>query len=523
MKLGINLARPTYHETNQFADIALCGSRVVAPKVGAKGTIGPDGWPVGADNYQQNLFLGYAATDYVFIVLTGAVLSVDVNQGADADGHPGGHIKVVPHADSTRPGIASAMFTARGAGYISVTATDPGKTSWAVVQAADLERWKLDPYCFSSSWLPRYKGFAAARFMDWLLTNTNMANGYVDPDPTRPGAFTNGVPLSIPVKFGKQTGISPWLNIPVKSDDAAIGSFGQRIQELVTAGLKPIIEIGNEVWNNSSNFPAHKYAVEQEAALIAAGKLPADASPNGAKWYGYRATQASKILQSMGWKVGRDFDMTIGCFPNGLDQAPRVLAGFAAAGGTDPDFSLWMTTFYTHGDLVGDFNKTVAIAKPRDFNAAFDTILHGKVSSVDWLAGKFAQHAAIAKAHNWKPVAYEGNMAFVAIPFFADSALVAKNAGITKADMVAFFGALAAHPRSGEVMTAVLKAMDAAGFDLACAYNDQGKGGEDGFWGLYGTPAWDAMMDYIAAQPVAPMSIDDRFAAIEKRLTAGGL
>jgi hypothetical protein len=301
-------------------------------------------------------------------------------------------------------------------------------------------------------------------------------------------------------------------------------------------GLKPIVEVGNEVWNGA--FKAHGYAVAQEKALWgdaeqakyqttltawkAAGsvgsepKKPADSDGN--RWYGYRSAQVSKILQSMGWKVGIDFDMAIGCFPNGPSAAPLVLAGIAAAGGTDRDFSGWMTTFYTHGDVTADFNKTVAMVKAGDAGVAtaFDTILHGKISSVDWLgATNLAQHAAFAKAHGWKLLAYEGNMSFRALPFFADSALVRENAGITKADVVAFFGKLSAHPRSGEVMTAVLKVLQANGVDIACAYADQGKGGEDGFWGLYGTPAWDALVAWIAANHAEiPQSLHDEIAAI---------
>jgi hypothetical protein len=532
MDLAINLAAPNNYTQSQFADIVLCGSRVAAPKVGAKGGIGPNGWPVGADNYQQNVFLGDTPTDYVFIVLKGAVSGIDINQGANN----GGHIRITPHAD-TGLGVASATFTAKGAGYFVATVTDPGETRWAIVQAADLERWKADPYCFSSSWSARFAGFRGVRFMDWLMTNSNLGQGYVDPDPTRPGAFVAGLPLSIAAKFAKQTGIQPWFNIPVASTDAEIRSYAQRIDACRAAGLMPTIEVGNEVWNGA--FAAHKYAVDHERALWgdaeqaqyqaalaawkAAGsvggapKKPADSDGN--RWYGYRATQASKILQSLGWKVGHDFHMAIGCFPNGWDRAPLVWAGVAAAGGADADFSRWIITFYTHGAVGGDFAKTVALVKAQDVDGAFNEVLHGKVSSVDWLAStNLPQHVAIAKAHGLELVAYEGNMSFYAIPFFADSALIAANAGITKADVVAFYGKLSTHPRSAEVMTAVLTAMEAAGVTIAYAYADQGLGGENGFWGLHGTPAWDAMTAWIDAHP-SPVAVKaDPIAAILAQL-----
>jgi hypothetical protein len=512
MDLAINLAAPNYYTQPQFADIVLCGSRVAAPKVGAKGGIGPNGWPVGADNYQQNVFLGDVPTDYVFIVLKGAVSGIDINQGANN----GGHIRIAPHAD-TGLGVASATFTAKGAGYFVAAVTDPGETRWAIVQAADLERWKADPYCFSSTWSARFTGFRGVRFMDWLMTNSNLGQGYVDPDPTRPGAFVAGIPLSVAAKFAKQTGIQPWFNIPVASTDAEIRSYALRIDACRTAGLMPTIELGNEVWNGA--FAAHKYAVDQETALITAGKLPPVKAPDGNRWYGYRATQASKILQSLGWRVGHDFHMAIGCFPNGWDRAPLVWAGVAAAGGVDADFSRWIITFYTHGAVGGDFNKTVALVKAQDVDGAFNEVLHGKVSSVDWLAStNLPQHVAIAKAHGLEAGRLRRQYEFLRHPVLRGFGADAENAGIAKADVVAFFGKLSTHPRSGEVMTAVLKVLQANGVDIACAYADQGKGGEDGFWGLYGTPAWDAMVAWIAANP-SPVAVKaDPIAAILAQL-----
>jgi len=541
MDLGINFARPTYYSQSQFADIVLCGSMVVAPKVGATGAIGPGGWPVGADHYQQNVFLGDVPTEYVFIVLKGAVSFVDVNQGANN----GGHIGFSPKA-GTGLGVASAPFTAKGAGYFSATVTDPGETRWAIVAKADLEQWKLDPYCFSSTWLPRSKGFRVARMMDWLMTNSNMGNGYVDPDPTRPGAFVQGVPLDIIVKFAKLTGIRPWVNIPVKSDDAAVLSFAKRIAPLIEAGVPPYVEFGNEVWN--AQFTAHTYAIAQENALwgngeqsayqqalalwnsAPAGNRPSQppakpAASDGHRWYGYRVTQVSKLLQSLGWKVGRDFEMAIGCFPNGWDRAALVWNGVAKAGGADADFSLWIITFYIHGVMgagaaKADFDRNVAIIKAQDFDTAFNEVQHGKVSSVDWLAStNLPAHAAIAKAHGLKLVAYEGQMSFYTIPYFADSALIKANAGITKADYIAFFDKLTTDPRAGDVMTAVLKVMEAAGMTLACPYADQGERGENGFWKLYGTPAWDAMLAWIGSHPAAATNTDT-LAAISADLAA---
>jgi hypothetical protein len=521
MKIGINLAPPADYNPAQFANRILTGNPRLRVSAGAA-TIGPDGWPVGPGivsfNVNLDTLIG-GPQDYTLIMLEGTATSLDVNQGADNGGHTGGKW-------NGQTATFKANGRVNGSVPCAITLTSPGRSSWALCLTSELDAWKADPSAFSPNWISRRKGFGAARFMDWLMTNSNLANGYTDPDPTRPGAFVmNGVPISVMIAFAKQTGAQPWFNIPTRSDDAAVISFIKRLEPARAAGLKPFIEFSNEVWNLT--FDARKYAAMQEGATIAAGKLPAGLN-EGARWYGYRATQISKLFQSAGWSVGKDFDMAVGCFPNGWDRAPAILAGIAAAGGGDADFTSWIITFYTHGFLGGGTNadvlKTAALIKAKNYDAAFDEVLHGAVSSVDWLANiNLPQHVAIAKAHNWKLVAYEGNMSFYAIPNYADSLLLKINAGITKADALDFFSNLVNHPRAGAVMTAALNAMEKAGVTLACPYADQGLGGENGFWGLYGTPAWGALMAWNAAKATATLTLDDRVTDIERRLKAAGI
>jgi hypothetical protein len=491
--------------------------------VAGAAAIGADGWPVGPGivSFNANIdTLDPTAKSYTLVMIEGTATALDVNQGAGNGGHVGGQWSGQV-ATFTAKGIVGGSLP------IAITLTSAGRSRWALVRTDELDAWKANPKAQSPSWMERFKPpsrFKTARFMDWLMTNSNMGPGYVDTDPSRPGAFVRGVPLDVMVAFAKQTGIQPWFCIPAASTDDEIRSFAKRIDECRTAGLKPIIEFGNELWN--AQFAAHGYAIAQEKALwgdaeqaayqqalavwnatpLASRPKSAPAKPalsEGHRWYGYRATQVSKILQSLGWRVGVDFEMAIGCFPNGWDRAPLVWGGVAKAGGGDADFSMWIITFYLHGALGGDFNKTVAIVKAQDFDGAINETLHGTVSSVDWFASVYLPaHVAIAKAHNLKLAAYEGNwLSFYTIPFFADSALLKAKAGITQADVVGFFAKLAVHPRGGEVMTAVLTAMEKAGVVLACANYDQGLGGENGFWGLYGTPAWGAMVAWMVAHP----------------------
>ena len=529
MKISLNAASPNPYTLSQMADRVLCGSAISLPKPPyvPKGAIGPNGWPVGADSYSQNVFLGDTPTDYVFIVLKGGVSSVDLNQGINN----GGHVKIVPVKD-TGLGVASAPFRAMGADYFIANTTDPGETRWAIVAVADLERWKADPYAWSGAYVERVKLFAVLRAMDFMQTNQNQTAFYPDGDMSRAAPLAGPMPLSQMVKLSLETKVGLWLPFPVRASDDTARKIITACEPLRQARIPVYLENGNEIWNSGNELfkKNHDYAVAQDQALwwkaatdkytaaltaytaTKTGTAPTKPPPaDGNRWYGYRATQLSKLAQSMGWVSRRDFHMVIGCFTNAPEQSVAVWEGVALAGGTDADFSKWSISSYIHGDVGANFDKTIAMIKAGDagVEAAIEEILHGASSTPDWAARVILpKHKAIANAHGLGLVVYEGQMSFYTIPTFADSALV--GTGLVKQQIVDFFAKIMRHPRAKEIFTVMFQVCADAGVELFCIFNDQTKWGEQGLWGMVGTPGWDAVLAWIAAHPdVAAVQKDD--------------
>jgi hypothetical protein len=482
MRIGVNLAPPNYYApASLFVDRVLIGTAVQVPW--GTGKVNAAGWPSCAGAYNFATYLDVKPRDYVAIITQGTASIVSVQAG-------GQNIRV-PIVNGR------ATFNTSGAVVIGFTVTANDETRWAIVPADEEDRWKADPIAFSPTYLARYKGFRCARMMDWMRTNDNTGSDYAEPDLARPGALAGRLSLSLIVKFLVETGLEGWINIPVLATDDTVRYIMQGVKPLKAAGIKVHVEFSNEVWNLT--FKAHNLAIQQEA-LVPALKA---ASPDGSRWYGYRAAQISKVIQQSGWTLRRDFEMAIGCFPANPAGAANVWSGVSIAGGSDADFSEWATSSYVNGGVSTDIVKTIALTKANDVNGAFDLIFHGRYG-IDWLAAnQHPKHKAIADAHKLALVVYEGNTSFYAIPGFDDSVPAMKAAGVTKAQIIAFYTKIVTDPRYEDVTRANLSICEAAGVKLFCAYNDQGRWGENGLFGLYGSPGWDALTKWIAADAPA--------------------
>lgn len=494
MHVGYNLSPGADYQAPPYANRMLTGNTRMVLANNQPAIVGADGWPLGPGVVSFNCNLDSLDPNpkpYSLIMLQGSANSLDVNPGG---GHVGGKFNgnIATFTSKGNPG-GSARF--------GISLTSPGKSEWVIVRDDELDAYRADPEAFSPSYMANRKWIKHIRFMDWLATNNNRSDDYVDPDPTRPGAFVGKAALRHVVKYSLIANIQPWIPVPLGISDNNLRLFATQLSPLIVAGRRPKIEVGNEVWNEFFQW-THAYAVAQENTLIAAGKLPPDSKPTGMKWYGYRCTQISHILQSMGWRIGRDFDMVIGCFTNNPAQEALVWAGVAAAGGVDADFTRWSISSYIHGDFMADFAKTIAMAKAGDagVTAAIETIKNGPVSSPTWAAAKILPfQAATAAKHNLVLDVYEGGTSFRFLPTFAASEFSRLNAGITQADLMAFVAKVQTDPRMFDVTTLNMSTCANAGADVFYQYDDQTKWGVSGYWGSYGTPVWDAGMAWEAA------------------------
>ena len=502
MKLGINLDMPRYYTTQQWCDRRPTASAL--RKMYGTGTIGLNGWPVGPCQVTANYYLDPGENDYVLVITKGTASKIIISQ-QDASGNPVNRTVQVTGAET--PFKATGKENASWA--ISVVTTDPGETRWALVRADELEMWKADPLAFSPSWISRYKGFSDVRFMDWMKTNDNKTPDYPERDPLENfQAFAGGVPISLIVKFAKQTGIAPWICIPTQASDDTVRSIMKRLESL--KGVMTVtVEYANEVWN--TDFMAHTYAVSQDKVLLTtnASSLTTGTTPtaDGYRWYGYRATQISKIIQDAGWKLGQDFKMALGCQPAQPSKAVSVWDGVKMAGGSGAThFSRWIITGYIWGTLTSDDAVTLPLVRANDLAAGYANLMTVGGMSVAGMPANYAKHKQIATDNGGLEVCwYEGNAHLHTIPHYATTNLVARGVtDLTQDDVQRYFANLHRGAGMADVMAANLKAAEDAGISVACLFNDQGKFGTAGCFGLYGTPGWDAVVKYIADHAIKP-------------------
>lgn len=489
MNVGMNLANVRPYTPSPFADRMLSSSGGIIKS----GTItaGATGWPTGPGVIQINAYLDPdAIKSYTVVVTKGQLTNVMISQMAGIGLGKNINAKVVN-------GIAH--FEAQGrvgeSSMLVFTTAGTEETRWALVRTDELDTWRADPLSYSPEWAGRLKGFACLRFMDWMNTNGSKLAYYPESEPYVRGSLNNQVPISLMLKLSRQIGAQPWIPLPVQITDDGVVDMLRRIDK----SDKPNFELGNELWNLT--WLANKYAKAQEQALIDKGILQAEKNskgviiaPSGQRWYAYRSEQISKLIQSQGWKLGVDFDFSIGCQPVQPELSAKIFSTAPAKG----NFTRWMVTNYIHGDLSGDFNKTVAMVKNGDFDAAFSAIESSGTYSLKYLADNLAKHKKIADDNGLELVCYEGNMNIAPVPKFSNTALTNANAVVTQGQVYDFYTKLMMDPRMGDIMAKNLDVCDKAGVSLCCLYNDQQKWSDNGLWGIYGTPAWDAMKTYIA-------------------------
>jgi hypothetical protein len=299
VKFSINGEKPTYSRPSRFVD-----KRLSAPDLSVTGgcSLNANGWPVGAGKASTVYYLDPNPTDLMVIVTKGAASQVTITQPTGAIGGPKNITSKFDASGVAR--INAAGLDGHGIS-MAVYVTDPGETRWALIEAADYDRWKADPLAFAPWWIAKLNGFSSFRAMDWMKTNDDRTPDYPEGDPVnRFSAFSTGMPISLIVKLAKEQGLAPWIEIGAYDNDDTVRSIFTRLEALRAAHIRVSVDYSNEVWN--TGFAACTYAKAQEAALF---PTEDPKTMTGQRWYGYRSTQISRVIQAMGWRPGVDFAM----------------------------------------------------------------------------------------------------------------------------------------------------------------------------------------------------------------------
>ncbi|HSZ58607.1 MAG TPA: hypothetical protein VK797_23265 [Tepidisphaeraceae bacterium] len=129
---------------------------------------------------------------------------------------------------------------------------------------------------FSSAFVQWLKPFGVYRSIDWA--GVNIAKGSLsDPTQTPPAnvmapllwanrrqlsawdqttqpkdqSQARGIAWELFLALSAQTGVAPWITVPYMADDNYVCQLAAMVKATLPASIVPIIELSNEVWNNS--------------------------------------------------------------------------------------------------------------------------------------------------------------------------------------------------------------------------------------------------------------------------------
>jgi len=521
MEVAINLASLGAGLASPFVDITRTGSSPRAMYSNQGATLGPNGWPTTPAEYAANYCFSPGTHNYTIIITKGSASNVRIMN---------------PPA---RPPIVNGRATFDMTGIdetsipINVITTAAGETRWAIVRTDWLALWEKNPLAFDPDWFASVAQWFRLRLMDWMGTNDNKTDDYWSGslDAATFAGKGKGMPIEVIAQLANDTGKQLHLSFPVGISDANAVKLVTNLDKLLGPTAKPILwENGNEVWN--AGFAAHNYAITQDKvtwwvaatasynealaaynAALASGSSALMAKPvkppepDGYRWYGARSVQLSKLLQGMGKKVGVDFDFGIGCQPAQPGKGVVVFEGVENAGGSGADFTDWLITGYINGTLTGADDVLMPLIDADDLAGAAENIRHGenfvragktapdKGQSLDTVKSATVRHVAFAASKGIKRTSwYEGNLHMRALPHYA----------LVKDKVVAFFKKLCGSPFAGQLMKENLQIAEEAGVYCATLFNDRTPWNEWGCFRLYGTPAWDTAVQYIADHAVKP-------------------
>jgi len=161
-------------------------------------------------------------------------------------------------------------------------------------------------------WHPKFledmRHFRALRFMDFASTNNSEVSAWVRrPLPT--DAFWNsprGAPFELMFDLAAKTRADPWINVPMRADDAYLRHFGELVATHLPPGATLYVEHGNEPWNLA--FKNSRWVRAQADALWGDDRSPYERQLN---WYAMRAVQACRLVKQGAGQRASDIVCTV--------------------------------------------------------------------------------------------------------------------------------------------------------------------------------------------------------------------
>jgi len=458
-QMGINLAGPSdWNSELPFVDVFRMSRKWISQAEGQRWGAGPEleldehGWitrlPEGEGFYASSLLLTMPVEWYPqgqYTVLyegTGEMTFVR----AKVISREHGRIVIEP--------------VPRGQGFIlEIRETDPDDyiRNIRVIMPGFENIYENNPW--TPSFLGRWRGFSAVRFMDFMHTNNSEVRDWSDRPQLDDATFSKqGIPVELMVDFANRVQIDPWFCMPHQATDEYVHSFAEYVAEHLDPNQKAYIEWSNEVWNGQ--FAQSRYARERGVALGLADNKPWQAS------WRYTAQRSVEIF--------RIWEDAFG----GTERLVRVLSSQAVNYRVSEEILGWNNAA-SHADALAIAPYASMVI---DKTEAEKWVKLGADAVIEWMQKKvlpdtiekeFEANVKIAREHGLKLLAYE-----------AGQHIVGHGGAQNNKQLTEVLQAANRHPDMEKIYNRYFDAWAASGGGLIMHFNSVAKLSKWGSWGL---------------------------------------
>jgi hypothetical protein len=454
-RLGINLAGPSYYNTElPFVDVFRMardwevkfedGRRSAVPELDGEGWIAR--LPAGTWAETPLAVLGRIPQG-VWTVLYEGSGRIEMWGRVELLGQEPGRIRfrVAPHD----PAVL----------WLRVWRTDPANPvrKIRVLMPGHEESYRGNPW--QPSFLQRWKGMAALRFMDWMVTNNSAVARWAERPRLEHASFSGrGIALELLVDLANRLAIDPWFCLPHLADDDYIERFAALVKATLDPALKIYIEYSNEVWN--ALFGQQRHAIARGRSL----RLARDDFEAGLRYAGRRSLEMFAIWERVFGGRARLVRVIAAQAVNSR-TASAMLPAADASRRVD---ALAIAPYI--GLAISPASRPTEAEASRwtleDLFRALDTEFAG-------VRRAMRENAALARRHGLRLLAYEGGQHLIAIHGAENNEALEK-----------LFRAANRDPRMGEIYRRMYHAWDDAGGDLFCHFSSVSPASKWGNWGL---------------------------------------
>jgi hypothetical protein len=460
-RLGINLAGPDdFGSELPFSDVFRLSREWISQREGADFGKGP-ALDLDARGWVRRLAPGCSADAALLVGIEGHVPAGTYTVLHDGEGRLAMRGEGVKTVASQAGRLQVEIPASTDAVFLRVEATNPRNypRNIRMLRPGTEASARQNPW--HPSFLERWRGVAAVRFMDFQRTNDSKLRRWADRPVLEDATFSaKGVPIELLVDLANRLEADPWFCIPHLADDDFVRRFATLVRDRLARGRTAWVEYSNEVWNGQ--FDQHKHA-ESQGQNRRLGSDPFESSLH------YAAQRSAEIFQIWEQVLG------------GTQRLCRVVPGWAG----NPEASGKVLRFRDCGRR-GD---VLAVAPYFSLTPAPEGDAPTARTVAGWSLGQLFDHLERkvlpetiqemkdsrreADRYGLRLVAYEGGQHLVGVQGAEN------DQGLTK-----LFHAANGDPRMGELYRRYYAAWAEVGGDLFCHFSSVVNWSKWGSWGL---------------------------------------